>query len=260
MIFDARYIARGWLTVALASAGDRQLSALNRTVHVEQHAHGVRLVATDSYVLLHCWVPDVEHDLSDQPDLDEAPISFGTAMDPHGRAKGFLAHALKLALAAEKAGGDDIDVRLRLNVAGAADKPAPGLPGLEALSVVIEMPDVERVVLTSYEGKYPGWRSALGDMRPVDTRLLALNPEILGRLCKVSRFHPQALLGWTFGGESRATRVEILQSEPPAEGLVMPVRWDFDRNAPRLDDPNDDAEGDDGQVDDEPDVAVGEGA
>jgi hypothetical protein len=243
VIFDARYIARGWLAVALASTSDRQLPSLNRTVHVELHATGARLVATDGYVVLHSWVPDVEHDLADEPDLDEAPMVTGTAMDPHGRAKGFLAYALKLALALERVGaGDAIDVRLRLNVAGARgddDRLNPGLPGMEALSVVLEMPDVERVVLDSYDGRWPAWRTVLGGFRPVDASVIALDPEIVGRLAKVGKIHPGALLGWRFGGTDKAARLDVLNAEPPVEGLVMPCRWDFDRNAPRVDDPPD---------------------
>lgn len=235
MNFDARYIARGWLAVALASAAEKDLPSLNRTIHIEEHAAGVRLIATDGYVLLHSWVPDIEHDLADEPGLDEIPMVTATARDPHSRAKGFFAHALKLAVKADEDGDDPIDVRLRLNVGGARDDRAraPGLPGLEALAVVCEMPDVERVVLEVYDGTWPAWRRALGNIRPVKTTSIALDPDIVGRLAKVAAIHPWALLGWTFGGPDKAARLEVLRSEPHVEGLVMPCRWDFDRNAPR---------------------------
>ena len=239
MIFDARYIARGWLAVAVASAADKGRPALHRTIHIEQHATGLRLVATDSYVLLHSFVPDVEHDLKDEPGLDEVPIATATAMDPHGRAKGFLAHVLKLANQAETR-GDDIDIRVRLNVAGVHDdddRQAPTFSGMEALSVVVEQPDVERVVLESWEGQWPAWRAVLGGFRSVDTETIALNPEIVGRLAKLGKVYPAGLLGWTFGGPEKAALVSVIYAEPAVEGLVMPVRWDFSANAPRVDEP-----------------------
>jgi hypothetical protein len=237
VIFDARYIARSWLAVALASSKDG-LPAYDRTVHIEEHLGGVRLVATDTHVLLHSWVPDVNHKLEDEPELDEVPAVTATAMDPHGRAKGFLAHALKLAAQAEKDSDDPIDVRLRLRVAGVReedDRRAPGLPGMEALSVVVEMPDIERVVLDSYEGQWPAWRTVLGGFTAVETDVVALNPDVVGRLAKIGKIHDGALLGWRFGGPEKAARLEVLQAEPHVDGIVMPCRWDFDRNAPRVD-------------------------
>jgi hypothetical protein len=241
VIFDARYIARGWLAVALASATDKDRPALNRTVHIEEHAAGLRLVATDSYVLLHSFVPDLDHDLADEPELDEAPSVTATAIDPHGRAKGFLAHVLKLARQAEENNTGRIEVRVRLNVLGARDDDGhrpPSFDGMEARSVVVEQPDVERVMLDSYEGQWPtGWRSVMGGFRPVDTGTIALNPDIVGRLARLGKVHPAGLLGWTFGGKDRAARVEVIYAEPAVEGLVMPCRWDFSANAPRVDEP-----------------------
>lgn len=244
MIFDALYIARGWLAVRLAAADKgAEMPGFARSMHIEQHAAGVRLVATDSYVLLCSWVPDLEHSIEDEPGLDETPIAVATALDPHHRAKGFLAHALKLATADD---APQIDVRVRLNVGGLVDDRRPSLPGLEVRSVVLEMPDVERVVLDCWDGPWAAWRSVLGNLRPVDTRVIALNPDIVGRLAKVGPIHPGSLLGWTFGGPTRPARLDVINSEPPVEGLVMPCRWDFDRDAPR-DEPAPPTDVDDGE-------------
>ena len=230
MIFDARDIARGWLAVALASASDPDRPPFNRTVHIEEHTGGVRLVATDSYVLLTAWVPDHEHDADPPPELDEAPIASATAMDLDARARGFLAYALKKAKEAEKANDEPIPISLRLNVLGAAE---PGqLTGLEAHSVVMEMPGVERLTLQAYDGPWPAWRAILGGFRSLTTDVMALNPEVVGRLCRVQQWHEGALLGWRFGGEEAAAYVDVLRSMPHVEGIVMPCRWDFDRNAP----------------------------
>jgi hypothetical protein len=239
VIFDARDLARGWLAVALASAGDKENPALSKTVHIESHTGGVRLVATDSYMLLTAWVTDHEHADTEAPGWDEVPISTGTAMDPHGRAKGFLKHALKLAGEGEKTGAEPINITLRLNVLGNA---APGqLVGLEAHSVIMEMPDVERLTLQSYDGPWPAWRSVLGGFRGADTGRVAVSPEIFGRLCKVHQWHDFAVLALRLGGEIGAAHVDVQHSRPHVEGIVMPCRWDFDRMEPRPE-PTDDGD------------------
>jgi hypothetical protein len=239
MIFDARQIARGWLAVALAASGDKDRPQLFRTVNVEQHAHGVRLVATDSYVLLHAYVPELHHEDDPPPGIDEAPIATCTAMDPHGRAKGFLAHVLKLATTNVDGGPPDpIDIYLRLNVLG-EERTQGTLVGLEARTLVLEQPEVERLVLDVYEGSYPSWRGALGLVAPVVTDRIALNPEIVGRLAKIGKIHPSARLGWTFSGPDRPARIDAIDSDPYIDGLVMPAPWDFAANRPVPTDPDD---------------------
>lgn len=229
MMFDARDLCRAWLAVAHASGTDGAYPALCRTVLVEQHAGGVRVVATDATVLLHAWAPAIDGD-TDPPEIDEAPIRTAIAHDPHGRGKGFLAHALRLATA-----GDDppkIDVRLRLDVADDEDDDTPTLPGLEARFAVLEMPDVERVRLQTIEGAYPTWRKLLDAWTGVPTVQIALAPDVVARLAKVGKLFPFASIGWSFGGESRAARVVILESDPHVSGVVMPCRWDIERNLP----------------------------
>lgn len=242
MMFDARYVARSWLAVGLASASDRDRPALHRTIHIEEFAAGLRLVATDSYLLLHSFVPSLDHGLADEPGIDEAPSVTATAIDPHGRAKGFMAHMLKLARQAEEDNDDSIDVRVRLNVLGASDddgQRAQSFAGMEALSVVVELPDKERVVLDSYEGDWPAWRAVWGTFRPVETNVVALNPDVVGRLAKLGNVCEGRALRWSFGGQDKAARVDVLNAEPPVDGLVMPVRWDFDANEPREETPPD---------------------
>lgn len=58
--FDARTLALGWLATSLASSNDDDRPALYRTVHVECFSTGMRLLATDSYMLLRSWIhPDL---------------------------------------------------------------------------------------------------------------------------------------------------------------------------------------------------------
>lgn len=247
MMFDARQIARGWLAVALAASDDRDRPQLFRTVHIEEHTAGLRLVATDSYVLLHAFVPNLEHDDTDYPALDEAPIATATAMDPHGRGKGFLGHVLKLATAyVDGMEPDPIDIRVNLNVAASVRDAAQGtLAGLEARAVVLEYPGVERIELDVYDGGYPDVRYSLEAAGvPAPTSRILLKPEIVARLAKIGKLHPAARIGWTWGGEDRPARLMMVDSDPHIDGLVMPVRWDFATNGPAdVGPPPDDDEG-----------------
>jgi hypothetical protein len=232
--FAARTLARGWLSVAIASARDEERPALDRTVSIEAYPEGLRIAATDSYVLLHAWVPNVDHDLDPEPDFDEAPYARAVAFDPHGRGKGFLAHALKLAAEAEKTDHAPPEIRVELGVTD-EDDDSTVLPGLAALYVVLELPDAERLKLPTYEGTYPNWRSLASSFEARTTKAIALGPTIVGRLAKLGKVQPGSLLGFEWAGEERAARVELINSDPHVDGLVMPCRWDFDRNAPRED-------------------------
>mgnify|MGYP002132855720 CR=1 FL=1 len=67
MKFDVPNLARGWLSVAQASANDKDLPTLHRTIALEVFPNGLRLVATDRYILLSAWVPDLGD--TDEPEL-----------------------------------------------------------------------------------------------------------------------------------------------------------------------------------------------
>lgn len=234
LTFDAGLLARGWLSVAIATGKDEGRPALDRTVSIEAFASGVRLTATDSYVLLRVWVPTLENEWEGaEPDLDEAPAETSVAVDPHGRGKGFLAYALKLAKEAAKAEAiDPPEVRLTLNVEGDAETEGT-FDGMEPSYVVLELPD-ETLRLETYEGDYPQWRNAIGNYKRESTSALALSPEIIGRLSKLGTVHPGPLL-WHFGGERGMARLAMPEADPVVFGVVMPVRWDFDTNEPRVD-------------------------
>ncbi len=263
-LFDGSLLARGWLSSAVASSSDKGRPALNRTVSIEAFSTGVRLVATDSYVLLRSWVPNVENPFEREPALDEAPYATAVAMDPHGRAKNFLAHVLKLTRQAEKA--DELPPEVRMNL-GVVDEVSSDVQasfaGLEARYVVLELVDdaSERLKLLTYEGPFPEWRNLTFAPEPTDA--IALNPEIVGRLSTLAKYLPAVTLGFEWGGTLGVARMTArygvddvpISDVPAVEGLVMPCRWDFDRNAPRAEV---DAEDDDDQADDVPDDAAGE--
>lgn len=232
--FDALPLARGWLSVATASGKDKIRPQLDHTVAVESFPEGVRLVATDSYVILHTWIPNIEHMGDPEPSLDEAPFATAVVMDPHSRGRGFLAYALGLAKGADD-DGPPVEIRLTLGVTDVDDQSEPAFEGMEATYVTLELPDTERLKLQTYEGEFPSWRRVLPGFDRVKTEQIALNPEIVGRLAKLGKLNGDRPLLWTFGGENRMALVEVHESDPLITGAVMPVRWDFDRDEPRVD-------------------------
>ena len=233
-LFDGRTLARGWLSVALAYRKDEDRPALDRTILIEEFEHGVRLTATDSYVLLYTWVPSIDGELEAPASFDEAPVAVAVARDPDGRGKGFLGYALGLAIAAEQANElatIEVDLRL-LEIDPGQDDAALGFEGMEARFVVMEMADRERLQLPTYEADYPAWRPLVAAFKPKRTTDIGLNPEVIGRLAKLGKLHAETPIVWTFGGETAMARLDLPRSDPRISGVVMPVRWDFDRDAP----------------------------
>lgn len=230
MMFDARHLARGWLSVALAASDDKARPALWRTVAIESFVEGVRLVSTDSYMVLTAWVPNLDHDLDPEPTLGEAPMATAVAIDPNGRGKGLLAHLLRIASAKD---AEPVEVKLSLGITVNADAPANQFEGMEARWVVIEHPDHERLKLPVYDGSYPQWRALYVHFEPEKTETVGLSTWIVGRLAKLGKWWPECPLVWHFGGELRAAAVSVHGAENPVSGLVMPVRWNLDENRPQ---------------------------
>lgn len=245
--FDGGLFARGWLSVALASSTDKERAALHRTVLIESFSEGVRLVATDSFMLLRSWVPNRDHPMAPEPEFDDRPMTSAVAMDPHGRAKGFLAHLLVLAAkAADSEHPTVVDVHLCLGVRDLVDdEDRDSFEGMDPEWITLEHRDHEMLKLQTFEGAYPEWRAVGVGFKAKRTTEVALHPDRLGALAKLEKWHAGAI-GWTFGGENRMARVEVLRSHPMVAGLVMPCRWNLDDDEPWTPDDEDDEDGTDG--------------
>lgn len=229
MHFDAPTLALAWLSVAQASGTDANVPTLDRTVAIEEHAGGVRLVATDRFVLLTAWVPSLTGD-DDEPRIEEAPDRTVVTQDSDARGKGLLGYMVKLA----KLGRDEevpygdltleLEFDVRLPVGMNADQP---LEGLEPTYAVLTVPDVERVYLPIIVSDYPDWRPLLDDFRAESTDRIGLPLERLYRLGGLRRWNAGPLR-WTFGGEASVARVSLEsygERDPSVQGLVMPARW-----------------------------------
>lgn len=236
MRFDAPTLALAWLSVAQASGSDKTEPTLDRTVAVEAHPGGVRLVATDRYVLLTAWVPALDRG-ADAPSLDEAPDRVVVTQDADARGKGLLSYLIKLAHLGKDeevpygALAVDLDFDVRLPAGVDQDQP---LEGLEPTYAVLDVPDTERVYLPIIVSDYPDWRRLLDDFTPQTTDRIALPLERLHRLGALRKWCPGPLR-WTFGGEASVARVALdgySDRDPSIEGLVMPSKWILAGEAP----------------------------
>jgi hypothetical protein len=227
MRFDAPTFARAWLSVAQASSADKDLPTLNRTVAVEEFLHGVRLVATDRFVLLTAWVPNIDTKINAEPGLDEAPDHTVISCDEDGRVKSLLGYALSLA---KRAGEEYVDGQIELRLTFDARLPAgsdggeQALEGMEPVYTIFDVPDTEKVWCPVMQAEYPAWRSILHGFVAESTDKIALNPELVERVTRARKwsFGP---LHWNFGGPDRAAHVDFADSDPHVSGVVMPMRW-----------------------------------
>lgn len=242
-------LAAGWLAVAQASANDRDLVTLHRTMALEVYPKGIRLVSTDRFMLLTAWIPDLSG--AEEPHMSELPDRIVVAQDGDGRGKGLLAYMLRLH---RKKDGPlipdstiEFDVRMPDGMAPDEDTP---LEGMEPKFVVIDVPDMERVWLPVIESDYPDWRPIVGGHRAEVTDAIALWPERLGRLGGVGNYAEGVIL-WTFGGADRVALVEWPSSEPHVTGIVMPTRWVMAGEAPTT---GEDDEGPDDVTDDDVEI------
>lgn len=224
--YDALHLSRGWLSVALASTKADNF-VLDRTICIEQYPDGLRLIATDSYMLLHAWVPmlDVEHP---EPGWDEVPDEQHIAFDGDGRGKNLMQYMHGICTAK-----DAPRYEMALRPSKVYDGDGQGMfDGFAATAIQLEFPGVEKVTLAVVEANYPNWRKTLADgFKPVRTDAVALHTERLTALAKLGKLHTGPVL-WRFGGRDKMAMIEVGDSDPRVAGAVMPVRWDFDRAMP----------------------------
>lgn len=222
-VYNAGTLAKAWLSVAFASGSDPDIPILNRTVFIERFASGLRLVATDRYLLLTAFVPTIQHEDEDGPDEYVVPDETAIAIDLDGRARGLLGYLLRQTRKAEKDGNPPILVSLALNVTDDADTPT--LAGLESRYVRIEYEAQERVQLEVYGGEYPDWRSMVIGFEAQQTASIALNPDILGRLARAGKLLDNAPVSWEFGGSRRPASVLLSAITPRVSGVLMPMNF-----------------------------------
>lgn len=223
LTFDADVLARGWIATNVATGDDDQHPILCGTLLIEVYSDGVRLTATDRYMLLTTWVSAQGRDTEDERDLDEAPDDVLVVRDPDGRGRALLAYLRKLAVKAAKDELPAPDVQLLLR-APAEEGDEAGFPGMELECVVIEYPGHEKVSLPIVQGTYPSYRTLLLGHDPKSTRQLAVAGDLLARLGQVTKT-TGGYVQCTLAGPRGFVAVEFAGTLPPLpiRGGVMPV-------------------------------------
>lgn len=243
MRFDAPVFAKAWLAVALASSTDKDLNTLHKTVAIDVYDNGVRLLATDRFVLLTAWVPDLDLSNDAEPAIDEAPSRTVIARDGDGRGKSLLNYALTLwrrMLDSEglPPDGEGIELVLEFDQRLPNDGAEQTFAGMESRYVVLDVPDTERVWLEVIEAAYPDWRPLVREHTPETTKVIHLAPERLGRLGQLGKY-VSGSIAWTFGGAERAAALRAGDPDVDGfeiEGVVMPSRWITEQDPDPTDD------------------------
>jgi hypothetical protein len=235
---DALALSRVWMAVSSVSSKDDNMPALDHSVCIEQYEAGLRLVATDTVRLLVGWVPADGWTPEHEPGPDELPHAVAVAVDENGRARSLLSY---MGQQATKEENDGLTALVRLGVPWQAPETAREelqLDGFNALAVDLEYVDNERLQLRVYEGDFPPWRTLLDSFKVVRTGALALSQASLAVLAKaVKPFGEDCEVRLRFGGPNKPVTVEFGGGPflPFVKGLVMPIRWDFEKNGPAED-------------------------
>jgi hypothetical protein len=106
------------------------------------------------------------------------------------------------------------------------------LEGLESRWVVIELPDREKLTLTAYEGKFPDWRTPLSRFEADTVPGFALSAWVTAVLADLMKVNPDLNVVVSHGGQNRLSKIMLARSEQYVEGGIMPVRWNFETDAP----------------------------
>src|SRR3954447_13226515 len=97
MVIPLRPLAKAWQATQIAASDDEGRPVLYRTALVEVfEGHGLRMVSTDSYILVRAWVPFDLMGNNLEPDLDEVPDETFVVSDVDQRALGLLKYVSKL--------------------------------------------------------------------------------------------------------------------------------------------------------------------
>lgn len=175
--FDGPTLARAWLSVAQASVGDANAPSLDKTVALETYPNGVRLVATDRYVILTAWAPALGAEYDDEPGVADAPDRTVVTQDLDGLGRDLLKYVVKRARRDKLDTMDlgalpvelEFDVRLPIEVG--QDQP---LEGLEPAYALLTIPDVTQVHLPIIVSDYLDWRPLVHDFTPVESARIGL--------------------------------------------------------------------------------------
>jgi len=189
----AELVIPAWRSAAVASLNHAGPS-LDRTIHIERHATGLRFAATDTFVLVASWAGEDRHAIQHvAPDHDEAPSHTLTAIAADRLMTDFLKHRaaeVKAFNRAEDPGPGPIDITFSL---GTIDEPDAAqqrldIGGDDNRRLIVSC-DTERIALPLFDGDYPNWRGILASYKPATRAKVSVRRDILHRIGQLDS-HP----------------------------------------------------------------------
>lgn len=228
MQFDGPTLARAWLAVATAASTARNAPPSQyKTLTIEGYPRGVRLCATDGFMLLVSAIPSLGDEDAREPSIDLVPDWTVIVSDADSLAKQLMGHVLTVAARIDKDGGYEYgEVTLSIDIDArppANPKADQTLEGLEPRFAVLAFPDVESVHCEVVDTAPTDWRPVFHAFVGEETAQITFNPEFVERLGRVRRYAEGSLV-WKFGGAGRIALVDWPNSDPHIEGAVVPRR------------------------------------
>lgn len=221
--FNAWNLARSWASVALAQGEDDGRPVLYRTTLIESFATGIRLLSTDTFVLLKAWVPNVDHPDSLEPLVEELPDDVAICRDLDHRVLGLMKYVQKIT----KEDGLDTPVTMEFAV-GAPSEEAQrnSLEGLAASTVhfrIVEKYD-ESIETPIFEGVFPNWRPLWNGHKWQPAGQIGFGANGILRLGNLSKLWDKAVIQFELGGQVGVAKIRIEgPSDVNVTGLVMPT-------------------------------------
>ena len=219
--FNAWNLARSWASVALAQGEDDSRPVLYRTTLIEIFPEGIRLLSTDTFVLLKAWVTNLDHEDAPEPLIEELPMSVAICRDLDHRVLGMMKYAQKITK------DDGLDTRLSMEFA-IGDQSAEGntLEGLAASTVhfrIVEKYD-ESIETPVFEGAYPNWRPMWAGHKWAPASAIGFGANGILRLGNLSKLWDKAVIRFELGGNIGVAKIRIEgPSDVNVTGLVMPT-------------------------------------
>jgi len=220
--FNAWNLARSWASVALAQSEDDGRPVLYRTTLIETFETGIRLLSTDTFVLLKAWVPNTDNDDAAEPLIEELPDDVAICRDLDHRVLGLMKYAQQIT----KADGNDTRTTMEFAVGEQDGSDHNTLEGLAASTVhfrIVEKYD-ESIETPIFEGVYPNWRPLWQGHKWAPAATIGFGANGILRLGKLSGLWDKAVIRFELGGSVGVARIHIEgPSDVNVTGLVMPT-------------------------------------
>jgi hypothetical protein len=223
MRFDGPTLARAWLAVMAATGDDRNIGKTYKTIALEQHLRGLRLVASDSRLMLTAYVPDLDHHYDGTPDPEERAEQVHVVSDRNGRARSLLGHVLALSAETdpEAYAPGDIEVRVDFRQEHAHTRGSgpvqPTLEGMEPDYATLAVPGRERLNIEIVTDSFPDWRRVAthASKRSLGALLPPEQLEKLARIRKLARGPVEITMG------DKTALVQYPESDPHIAGVLV---------------------------------------